>query len=440
MKKKLHVLRLIILIVMFTFSSFIINPQLANASSLDIQAESAILVDADTGEILFEKEADIALPPASMTKMMTEYLVLEAINNGSIDWETTTQITEYAYEVSSNPLFSGIGLRLDHPYTVKELYDAMVIYSDNATTIALAELIAGSEAEFVNMMNEKAEEMGLTDYKFVNSTGLPNSTLGDNYPEGTDPEGENLMSASDTAKLAYHLLKDYPEVLDVSSVPTKEFEGHEMINYNWMLPNMPGHLAQFSYDGLDGLKTGHTDLAGYTFTGTAERNGKRMISVVMRTESKQERFNETRKLLDYGFNNFETVTLYDQGHQIEDKSVIEVEKGQEDQVEIEANQAIETTVKNGEQENYSVTYEFHEDVLTEDGTLVAPVEEGLEVGQMVLTYNGENEYGNIVNDEQISVPLVTTEGVEKSNWFVLLLQGIGDFFVNLFASIKGLFT
>ncbi len=317
----------------------------------------------------------------------------------------------------------------------------MVINSDNATTIALAELIAGSEGEFVKMMNAKAKELGMKDYEFVNSTGLNNSSLGENYPEGTDPNGENMMSARDTAKLAYHLVKDYREVLEVSSIPVKEFEGNTMINWNWMLPGHESqNFKQYSYKGLDGLKTGHTDLAGYTFTGTAERDGQRLISVVMRTDSIGARFFETAKLLDYGFNNFSKTTLVEAGYQVEGESSIPVAKGKEESVSVEAGQAIEKVIKEGEEENYSAKFEVSEEALNDNGELVAPIEAGTEVGKVVLTYEGEEDFGHLVDGDQISVPLVTSDGVEKSNWFVLMLQAIGDFFVDLFGSIKGLFN
>src|SRR5690625_648936 len=439
--KKLHIyLLLFTMTFMSVVSSLFFEPLTTHAQLSDVEAESAILIDAETGEILFEKNSDVALPPASMTKMMTEYLVLEAIDNGVISWDTETEISQYSFDISANNNFSGVGLRLDHLYTVKELYDAMAIYSDNATSIALAELVAGSEGEFVKMMNEKAEEMGLPEAKFVNSSGLPNSSLGENYPEGTEPDADNLMSARSSALLAYHLVNDYPEFLEVSSIPTKEFEGHTMINYNWMLPGMPGHLEQFSYDGVDGIKTGWTTLAGYSFTGTAERNGTRLISVVMRTDSEAARFNETKKMLDHGFNDFEKITLYEAGYQIEEESIIPVDKGKESQVSIEAADSIEKIVRIGDRENYSVEYQLNEELLNEEGALVAPVEEGLEVGRMVLTYNGEHNYGNILTDEATSVPIVTTSEVEKANWFTLLMRSIGDFFVNLFESIKGIFT
>jgi len=251
--------------VIFMIPSYSIQAE----ATIDIASESAILVDADTGKVLYAKEPDIALPPASMTKMMTEYLVWEAIENGEINWDTTTQISDYPYSISANPSFSGIGLRQNVDYTVRELYEAMAINSDNGTTIALAELIAGSEGEFVKRMNAKAEELGLPDFKFVNSTGLENVSLGDNYPEGTDPNGTNLLSARSAALLAYHLVNDYPEALDIAKIPRTEFDGQVIDNWNRMLPHEGVNFQQFYYEGVDGLKTGYTDLAGYCFTGTA---------------------------------------------------------------------------------------------------------------------------------------------------------------------------
>src|SRR5690625_1595788 len=187
------------------------------------------------------------LPPASMTKMMTEYLVWEAVEANEISWDDTTTISDYAYSISANEEFSGIGLRQNVEYTILELYEAMAINSDNATTIALAEYIAGSEGEFVKLMNEKAEEMGLMDYQFVNSTGLENSSLGDNYPEGTDPDGTNLLSARSAALLAYHLVTDYPESLDISSMPEFEFDDKTIEKWNSMLPHEASYLQSFHF-------------------------------------------------------------------------------------------------------------------------------------------------------------------------------------------------
>ncbi|MCT2536958.1 D-alanyl-D-alanine carboxypeptidase [Aquibacillus koreensis] len=449
MRHKLRASFFGLLAFLIVVSSVTVNPLSSKAAeSFDVAAESAILVDAETGKILFAKNADIKLPPASMTKMMTEYLVLEAINEGQISWDTTTLISDRAYNVSASSISSGIGLIQDKQYTVRELYEAMAIISDNATTIALAELVAGSEGEFVTMMNAKAEEMGLTEYQFVNATGLSNkdyTDIGLEAPEGTDPNADDLLSARSSALLAYHLLNDYPEVLEFSSTLLSELDGRELQNLNWMLPWEDNNFVQYGVEGVDGLKTGWTTEAGYCFTGTAERDGRRLITVVMKTESKGARFVETGKLLEYGFGQFEKQELYPAGFQIEDESSIDVAKGKEEMVEIETSAPISATIKNGDQDSYSVHYTFDESKLNEDGELTAPIEEGEKVGTMELVYNGDIDYGYINGDGLVqSVDLITTSAVEKQNWFMLTLSGIGDFFSNIFTSVvdtvKGWFS
>src|SRR5699024_451510 len=152
--------------------------------------------------------------------------------SGDITWETTTQISDYPYSISANTSFSGVGLRQNQEYTVRELYEAMAINSDNATTIALAELIAGSEGECVKMMNEKGEEMGLPEFKLVKSSGLDNESLVYNCPAATEPNDTNLLSAEASALLAHNLVKDFPESLQISSVPETEFDGQQIRNWN----------------------------------------------------------------------------------------------------------------------------------------------------------------------------------------------------------------
>ncbi|MBM7552215.1 serine hydrolase [Thalassobacillus pellis] len=432
MKFKFKTSCAVILAIMITLIGFV-QPDTTYAQ-VDIEAKSAILVDFNTGQILFEKEADLTLPPASMTKMMTEYLVLEAIEEGKISWDTTTQVSDYAYSISANSNFSGVGLTQSQDYTVRELYEAMAINSDNGTTIALAELVAGSEGEFVKMMNAKAKEMGLPDYKFVNSTGLPNSLLGENHPEGTEPDAENLLSARSAALLAYNLIKDYPEAMDFSSITKTEFDGQEIINWNWMLPDMPGYLSQFGYKGMDGMKTGYTELAGNCFTGTAERDGRRLISVIMKADSRASRFEQTRQLLDYGFNQFEIKEMYPAGHQLKEKAALPVTKGKEEQVAVETGAVLKTVVKSGEEENYKLKYTYDEKQLNKDDQLTAPVEKGAKVGTATLVHTGGKELGNIVPDEKgsQSVAVVTSSAVEKSNWFMLSVGAVGDFFGDIF--------
>lgn len=425
-------LPLLLMIIM----GLIVQPIAAQAeTTIDITSESAILVDAETGKIVYAKNPDIALPPASMTKIMTEYLVWDAIDSGKIDWETTTQIGDYPYSISANGNFSGVGLKQNKEYTVKSLYEAMAINSDNGTTIALAELIAGSEGEFVKLMNKKGEEMGLPDFKFVNSTGLENSSLGENYPEGTDKNGTNLLSARSAALLAYHLINDYPEALEISKIPETEFDDLMIRNYNWMLDHGTSALEQYYYEGVDGLKTGFTDLAGYCFTGTAKIGDQRFIMVIMKADSEDHRFKETAKLLDYGFDNVVSEELFPAGYQLEDESSLPVTKGKEKSVSIATADTFTLPILQGEEDQYEIKYHIDKEQLNEDEELVAPVGKGQKIGTAELVYKGENNYGYIQDEEKVIVDLVTNESVDKDNWFMIILGAIGTFFANLFSTI-----
>ncbi|GIO24003.1 D-alanyl-D-alanine carboxypeptidase family protein [Oceanobacillus sp. J11TS1] len=446
MRKTMKKLFLLVATVALVLTSLATPITSVYADEVDLVAESAILVDADTGKVLYAKNPDVALPPASMTKMMTEYLVWEAVENGDISWDTTTEISDYAYSISADTSFSGVGLKQQQEYTVKELYEAMAINSDNATTIALAELIAGSEGNFVKMMNKKGEELGLPEFKFVNSTGLDNESLGDNYPEGTGPNDTNLLSARSAAILGTALVNDYPEALDISSIPTTEFDGQEIDNWNYMLDHDAEYLKQYHYEGVDGLKTGFTDLAGYCFTGTAERDGRRLISVVMKTTSDTERFEETAKLLDYGFDKYETQELFPAGYQEKGEETLPVAKGKDKEVNIGISEGIQVPVKSGEEELYHLEYTINEDMLNSNGELEAPIKAGEVIGTAKVVYDGEEEdYGYITEDgSKGEYELVAADSVEKSNWFMLTLQSIGNFFVNMFQGafdwVKGLFS
>ncbi|KMY46613.1 D-alanyl-D-alanine carboxypeptidase [Bacillus sp. FJAT-27916] len=407
------------------------NAYAAEDDELGLSAEAAILIDAETGQILYEKNADKLLGVASMSKMMTEYLVLEAIDKGKISWDQKVTIDEYVHKLSAAPGLSNIGLTQGETYTVKELYEAMAIFSGNAATVALAQLVGGTEKNFVKLMNEKANELGLKDYNFVNSSGLNNSSLLGEYPAGNEDD-ENLMSARATAKLSYQLLKDYPEVLDYAKVPRLKFrDGRTYDNFNWMLPGLI-----YEYEGVDGLKTGSTEFAGACFTATAEKNGQRYISVVMKTDSKNSRFTETKKVLDYAFNNFTTEEILAKGYQDKSQKTVGVSKGKEDSVAIKTNKAVELVVKNGEEENVKTKLVINKDKLDEDGNLVAPVKKGDKIGY--LTVETDNNYGTITGDSKgVRVDVVAAETVEKANWFVLSMRAVGGFFGDMWGSITG---
>ncbi|WP_227940152.1 D-alanyl-D-alanine carboxypeptidase family protein [Alkalihalobacillus deserti] len=427
------------LLVMLTIMvmTTVIQPMKAGAAAFDLEAESAILVDAQTGKILFKKNIDAILPTASMTKMMSEYLILEAINEERINWDQQVPISDFVRSLSLQTALSNVPLRQDETYTVENLYQSVAIYSANASTIALAELIAGSETAFVKMMNDKAAELGLDDYEFVNSTGLNNSDLQGNHPEGTGETAENMMSARATAKLAFHLINDYPEVLDTASIPTLTFQAGpdeviEMQNWNWMLP---GIVAQHDYEGIDGLKTGYTAAAGNAFTGTAERNGMRFISVVMRTGTRDDRFNETRKLLDYGFNNFNHIEVIDAGFAPEGLESIPVTAGKEKEVSISSVDPLSTVVKKGEEELYHAELFLNESLFNENGEIQAPFEAGTEVGSLALIYDGEQTEEFLYASQKAEVSVVTDVAVEKAGWFSMTMRAIGGFFQGVWSGV-----
>lgn len=418
------------LVWMTLFTSIFGVQQTAHAADpLGLTAEAAILIDAETGKVLYEKNADTVLGVASMSKMMTEYILLEAIHEGKISWTQEVIIDKYIHDLSAAPGLSNIGLTQGEAYTVKELYEAMAIHSANAATVAIAQVISGSETNFIKLMNEKATELGLENYNFVNSSGLNNSDLLGNHPQGTDVNAENVMSARATAKLAFRLLNDYPEVLETASIPRLDFkDGKTYNNFNWMLPGLI-----YGYEGMDGLKTGSTDFAGYCITGTAERNGKRFISVIMKTDEREDRFSETETLLNYAFANFDIKELVKEGYQVKGKESLPVKKGKEDTVKIATEQPISVMIRNGEEELYKPKLVIEKEKLT------APVKKGEVVGYVTMEYSGDGPTGFITDEgnQSIKIPVVTTEEVEKANWFVLMLRGIGDFFSGLFSSIVG---
>ncbi|MGP3610767.1 MULTISPECIES: serine hydrolase [Anoxybacillaceae] len=409
---------------------------------INIEADAAILVDAGSGRILYQKNIDTVLGIASMTKMMTEYLLLEAVKQKRVKWDQEYTPSDYVYRLSQDRDLSNVPLRKDGKYTVLELYEAMAIYSANAAAVAIAEIVGGSEENFVRMMNEKAKKLGLQGYKFVNATGLSNQDLQGFHPQGTEASEENVMSARAVATLAYHLLKEYPEVLETSSITKKTFrEGTDdqikMDNWNWMLPGLV-----YGYEGVDGLKTGYTDFAGYCFTGTAEKNGVRFITVVMNAKSNGKstinaRFEQTRKLLDYAFSNYSLKELYPAGYQQKGDATLPVTKGKEKSVAVVTKKTLSLVIKNGEDKNYKPVYVFDKKKLNKDGELTAPIKKGEKVGYMTVRYTGANDddYLTPNGKSAVQVDVVAKQSVEKANGFVLMMRGIGGLFSDIWTSV-----
>ncbi len=432
--------RFIALVTVLTIACSMLVPY-SNASAetgaaLNIEAGAAILVEANSGKILYQKNADELLSIASMTKMMSEYLVNEAVAKGKLKWDQKVKVSEYAYSISQDRSLSNVPLRNGESYTVKELYEAMAIYSANGATIALAEAVAGKEVDFVKMMNDKSKEFGLKNYKFVNSTGLTNKDLKGHHPEGTTPDEENKMSARDVAILAQRLIQDFPKTLDIAKISKKVFrEGTpdriEMPNWNWMLK---GLIKE--YEGVDGLKTGSTPEAGDCFTGTIERNGMRFISVVIKTKSHTARFDETKKLYDYGFANFEMKKMYEKGSSVKGKETVRVENAKDKDVAVQTKQAVSLPVPKGSKDVYKT--EFKEGNKGQE----APMKKGVALGQMVVTSKDSNDPG-FLSGKSLQVDLITKSEVEEAGWFTRSMRGIGSFFSGMWNSavdtVKGWF-
>ena len=402
-------------------------------AAFDVNAGAAILIDGETGQILFEKNSGQQLGVASMTKMMTEYLLLEAVKEGKINLDDTYQVSEYVYELSQDRSLSNVPLRADGTYKIQELYEAMTIYSANAATVAIAEKIAGSEAEFVKLMNKKAKELGLEKVKFVNASGLNNKDLKGHHSTG-GPTDENTMSARDVATLAYRLVNDYPEVLETAGIPKKKFrEGTDdeisMENWNWMLPSLV-----FAYEGMTGLKTGTTDLAGYCFTGTAERNGQKLIGIVMNaTDGKgagtyNARFVEMKKLMDYGFTQFERKEVATAGSAVKGAGTVPVQKGKEKEVKLETASDLSILVPKASNAKYKTEIVLNSSDLDKNNELVAPVKKDKVVGFIDV----QDEKGQAVPFLKAGgqTKVQTAENVEKANWFVLSMRAVGGGIAN----------
>ena len=429
----------LMLIPVLLLSMLVTTPATTKAETdLGLTVDAAILIDADSGKILYEQNSTTPLGIASMTKMMTEFLLLDAINEGTVTWDQQYRVTDLTYTMSHDRTLSNVPLRADGTYSIKELYEAMAIYSANAATVAIAETLAGTEAEFVKLMNKKAEEIGLEDYHFVNSTGLNNADYKGLHPVGTGETDENVMSAKSTAKLAYYLLKEHPEVLKTSSISRKTFrEGTDdaikMDNWNFMLPGLV-----FEYEGVDGIKTGSTEFAGQSFTGTAKRNDTRFIAVVMNAVdasgqgTRKARFDATKVLFDYGFSQFSKVDILPENYTFEDQSSIKVTKGKEKEVAIAATDSVSLMLKNSEKDLYSPK------LVLEKESLEAGVKKGTKVGKVIIE-RAEGQDLGFIDGSDLEIDVITTEDVKRSSGFALFFKGIGSFFGNLWSSFTGLF-
>ena len=350
-------------------------------------AKNSVLIEVSTKEVLFEKNKDSQVAVASLTKMMAQILILEAIENGNLTWDEQVKTSSNAAGYGGTQIY----LQPGEMMSVRDLMKGITMASANDATVVLAERIAGSEEAFVKMMNEKAKELGLKNTNFVNPTGLD--------------EENHYSSAYDMALIAIELLK-HDEILEFSSV-YEDYLRTDTPNKFWLVNT--NKLVRF-YDGADGLKTGFTDNAGYTMAVTAKRNDMRLIAIVLGEEVSKVRNQETTNLLDYGFNLYKVQLIRKQGDVIK---TIDLNKATKSKVDVILDRDITVLGKKSDTEkSYTEKVNINEVKL--------PLKENQIVGNIEI-YDQGKQIG--------SYPLIVKENVKKKNIFKLFLDNLKDIVV-----------
>lgn len=412
---------------------------------ISVSAEAAFVMDNGTNKVLLDQNGNEPLYIASMTKLLPIYLINQAVEEGTISWDTAVPISDYAKAISQNYELSNVPLRQDFDYTVKDLYEAMVIYSANGATIAVSELLAGSEPAFVDLMKKQLDEWGIEGYSLYNVTGLPNkyaSELGNLYPDAPINE-ENKLSARGVATVADHLLDDYPEVLETAKIQEKIFmegSGDEvrMTTYNLMLPDQ-----LYARPAVDGLKTGTTDASGASFTGTALENDMRVITVIIGAEDNLMRFGETGRLMNYAFTNFEKVQVGEKGMPVETEKPLTVDKGKQEEVDlIYSEDAYVVTATEEAERTITTELSLDTELLNEKGLIEAPIEKDTKVGEISISVEGEES--DYIGDSSNQASVAVGSTVEKANAFVLagrwITNTVSNGWNNMTEFISGFFN
>lgn len=350
------------------------------------KAASAILIERDSGAILYEKNSAKQLPPASMTKIMTMLLVMEAIDEGKLSWNEKIRASEYAASMGGSQIFLEAGEEM----TTKELLKGVAVASGNDASVALAERIAGSEEAFVKMMNDKAKELGLENTEFQNSTGLP---------------AKNHYSTSyDMAIIAKELLK-YEKITDYTGI-YEDYLREDTDKKFWLVNT--NRLVKF-YSGVDGLKTGYTNEAKYCLTATAKKDGMRIIAVVMGAPTPKERNRQITKMLDYAFNHYKAHHIYDRNKELAE---IKVNKGKKAKLQLVTSEPISILTKKGE------TLENVKKKIVVPDIVDSPVHKGDKIGKIIFERDGK---------VLVESPLAATEDIGDAGWWHLFKRSMSWF-------------
>jgi D-alanyl-D-alanine carboxypeptidase (penicillin-binding protein 5/6) len=352
------------------------------SGSLQCDAQSAILMDGLTGQVLYEQNPNVNIPPASFVKVMTLYVVYDAIRGKQIKVDDMVTVSERAWRMQGSKMFIKVGERVK----VEDLMKGVAIASGNDACIALAEHVSGSEEAFVSKMNEKAKLLGLKETQFKNSHGMP--------------ADDQYTTAMDMAILSKRYIEDQPEALALHSSVEFEYNGIRQGNRNTLLQKNIG---------VDGLKTGHVEESGYHLVATAKRDGQRMIAVVMGCDRVRKRAPEAQKLLEYGFKNFSTVEALKKGATF---GPLKVKRGKLNEVVLTATEEVRVTVEKGKEKLVSAIPQL-------PAFVVAPIQKDQVVAKILI----QNE-GKTVKE----VNLIASSGVAKSlipPWPILIGIGCG---------------
>ena len=392
------------------------------AAIQDVQ--SYIAIEQTSGKILMQNNQDEVRGIASMSKMISQYLILEAIKNGEVTWETQIPVSDRVHQLSANYSLSNVPLLPSEKYTIKELFDAISIYSANAATLAVAEYIGGSEANWIERMKAKLDEWGIKDATIINVTGLPNKYGGADKNPSYGDEDENSMSARSVAIIAKNLVNDFPEILKVSSIPTQTFRPNssgttKMDNFNYLLPGL-----LFEYEGVTGLKTGTSDASGASITTTATRNGFSVIVVSMGSKEPLNRFKVTRHLLDDVFKKYEGLLVGAPGKSVQNLAPIQLEGGTEETLGVDYGKTFIAAVPKGTAlSQIKISFTPADDVKTEDGKVKAPV-----TVEALAAFDVDSS--NVV-----------TESMRGAKGFIgQMVQKVQDFFGGIWNKIQSVFS
>ena len=380
----------------FTFFSFLLISFLfflpvsaveeqTDVSELISGAVSGVLMEANSGKIIFSKEADKEVAVASMTKMVAQILILDAIRNEKIHWDDIVTVSKTASDMGGSQIYLSVGEKI----SIRDLFKGISMASANDATVQMAEVLAGSEASFVRQMNKKVKELGLKHTVFKNCTGL-------------DEEG-HYSSAYDMAIIARELVVNYPEILDYSSV-YEDYLREDTENKFWLVNT--NKLVRF-YDGADGLKTGHTDAAKYCLAATAKKNNLRFIAIVLGEENSNIRNQEAMSLLDYGFQNYQMNLIKTKDEILK---TIPLDKATKIKVDIIPIQDIGILSKKTEAEK-KYTYDVKIDAIS------LPIKKGDVVGKVIVKDG---------NKKVQTVGLTVSENIDSLSYFELFFKGITD--------------